>query len=196
MELARKFREYISLYASESLEDASRCYEEIFRLEREADDEKEKIISEVSKGPFHPLDREDIIRLVLSMDDIAANVKSASRKLLYSDPREAPDEVKKGLVELAKLLEEIVSKLGETLDALISGSKETLKLADLVERKEEEIDEFRHELIAKILEWGDSAKKLSRVLIVKEAVENIEAASDKAEDVADVVRSIVAVGPL
>ena len=196
MELARKFREYISLYASESLEDASRCYEEIFRLEREADDEKEKIISEVSKGPFHPLDREDIIRLVLSMDDIAANVKSASRKLLYSDPREAPDEVKKGLVELAKLLEEIVSKLGETLDALISGSKETLKLADLVERKEEEIDEFRHELIAKILEWGDSAEKLSRVLIVKEAVENIEAASDKAEDVADVVRSIVAVGPL
>lgn len=196
MELARKFREYISLYASESLEDASRCYEEIFRLEREADDEKERIISEVSKGPFHPLDREDIIRLVLSMDDIAANLKSASRKLLYSDPREAPDEVKKGLVELAKLLEEIVSKLGETLDALISGSKETLKLADLVERKEEEIDEFRHELIAKILEWGDSAKKLSRVLIVKEAVENIEAASDKAEDVADVVRSIVAVGPL
>ncbi len=196
MELARKFREYISLYASESLEDASRCYEEIFRLEREADDEKEKIISEVSKGPFHPLDREDIIRLVLSMDDIAANLKSASRKLLYSDPREAPDEVKKGLVELAKLLEEIVSKLGETLDALIGGSKETLKLADLVERKEEEIDEFRHELIAKILEWGDSAEKLSRVLIVKEAVENIEAASDKAEDVADVVRSIVAVGLL
>ena len=196
MELTKKFREYISLYANGNLDETSRCYDEIFKLEREADDEKERIISEVSRGPFHPLDREDIIRLVLGMDDIAANLKSASRKLLYSDPRETPDEVKKGLVELAKLLEEIVSKLGETLDALISGSKEVLKLADLVERKEEEIDEFRHELIAKILEWGDSAKRLSRVLIVKEAVENIEAASDKAEDVADVVRSIVAVGPL
>ncbi|RLG08171.1 MAG: hypothetical protein DRN64_05185 [Thaumarchaeota archaeon] len=196
MELTKKFREYISLYANGNLEEASKCYEEIFKLEREADDEKERIISEVSRGPFHPLDREDIIRLVLSMDDIAANLKSASRKLLYSNPSEAPDEVKKGLIELTKLLEEIVSRLGETLDALISGSKETLKLADLVERKEEEIDEFRHELIAKILEWGDSAKRLSRVLIVKEAVENIEAASDKAEDVADVIRSIVAVGPL
>ncbi|MCD6421646.1 MAG: DUF47 family protein, partial [Thaumarchaeota archaeon] len=54
MELTKKFREYISLYANGNLEEASKCYEEIFKLEREADDEKERIISEVSRGPFHP----------------------------------------------------------------------------------------------------------------------------------------------
>ncbi|MBS7621781.1 DUF47 family protein, partial [Candidatus Bathyarchaeota archaeon] len=46
---------------------------------------KEEIISEISRGPFHPIDREDIIELVLTIDDIAANLKSASRKLLYTD---------------------------------------------------------------------------------------------------------------
>lgn len=178
------------------MEEASSRYEVIFKLERQADEEKEKIISEVSRGPFHPMDREDIIRLVLTMDDIAANIKSASRKLLYTDPNEAPKEIRKDLAQLTDLLVEIVSRLGKTLDALISGSKETLKLADSVERKEEEIDEFRHDLIAKILRWGDSSGRLSNVLIMKEAIENIEAASDRAEDVADLIRSIAVTGAI
>jgi len=79
---------------------------------------------------------------------------------------------------------------------LISGSKKVLKLADTVERKEEEIDEFRHGLIAKILSWGDSAKRLSNVIMLKEAIENIENASDKGEDVADLIRSIAITGSL
>ena len=194
LELTESFRRYIASYADGKMEEASNRYEVIFKLERQADDEKEKIISEVSRGPFHPIDREDIIRLILTMDDIAANLKSASRKLLYTDPSEAPEEIRRDMVKLADLLVEIVLKLGETLDALIKGSKETLKLADSVERKEEEIDEFRHDLIAKILRWGDSSGRLSNVLIMKEAIENIEAASDKAEDVADLIRSITATG--
>ena len=176
------------------MEEASSRYETIFKLERQADDEKEKILSEVSRGPFHPIDREDIIRLILTMDDIAANLKSASRKLLYTDPSETPEEIRRDMVKLADLLVEIVLRLGKTLDALIKGSKETLKLADSVERKEEEIDEFRHDLIAKILRWGDSSGKLSNILMIKEVIENIEAASDKAEDVADLIRSIIATG--
>jgi len=79
---------------------------------------------------------------------------------------------------------------------LIGGSKEALKLADAVERKEEEIDEFRHGLIARILSWGDSAKKLSNVIMLKEVIENIENASDKGEDVADLIRTIAVTGPL
>lgn len=194
LEIARSFKEYISSYVDGKIEEASDRYETIFRLERQADDEKEKIISEVSRGPFHPMDREDIIRLVLTMDDIAANLKSAARKLLYTDATDAPERIRKDLAQLTDLLVEIVSRLGNTLDALIRGSKETLKLADAVERKEEEIDEFRHDLIAKILRWGDSSGRLSNVLMIKEAIENIEAASDKAEDVADLIRSITATG--
>ena len=90
----------------------------------------------------------------------------------------------------------MVLKLGEALDALISGSKKVLKLADAVERKEEEIDEFRHDLIAKILSWGDSTKNFSNVIMLKEAIENIENASDKGEDVADLIRAIAITGSL
>jgi len=190
MELTKVFKEYIVLYSGCRPEEYSSKYQMIFRLEREADEEKERIISEVSKGPFHPIDREDIISLVLTVDDIAANLKSASRRLLYTDSRNVPEAVRGKLVGLADLIVEIVEKSGEAFNALIDGSRDTLKLADLVERKEEEIDEFRHDLIHDVLKWGDSSGRLSDVLMVKEAVENIETASDKAEDVADLIRRI------
>ena len=190
VELTKAFKEYIALYSSCGPEEYSSKYQMIFELEREADEEKERIISEVSRGPFHPIDREDIISLVLTVDDIAANLKSASRRLLYTDSRNVPEAVRGKLVGLADLTIEIVEKLGEAFNALIEGSKDTLKLADLVERKEEEIDEFRHDLINDVLKWGDSSGRLSDVLMVKEAVEHIETASDKAEDVADLIRRI------
>ncbi len=176
------------------LENMKKLYEEIFDIEREADKEKEKIIIEVSKGPFHPIDREDIMRLVLTMDDIAANIKSASRKMLYSNPENVPTDVKNEFLKLGDMIIEIVSRLQNAVNALIKGSKDTLKLADSVEREEEEIDDFRVELIAKILKWGDETGKLSSLLMLKEAVENLENASDKAEDVADIIRGIIAVG--
>ena len=196
-ELTKSFKEYVALYVNCKVDEASRLYEDsIFQLERQADDQKEKILLEVSKGPFHPIDREDVIRLVLTMDDIASNLKSAARKLLYTNPCEIPDDIRNDLLKLTDLSVEMVIKLGEALDALISGSKKVLKLADTVERKEEEIDEFRHGLIAKILSWGDSAKRLSNVIMLKEAIENIENASDKGEDVADLIRSIAITGSL
>ena len=196
-ELTKSFKEYVASYVNCKVDEASRLYEDsIFQLERQADDQKEKILLEVSKGPFHPIDREDVIRLVLTMDDIAANLKSAARKLLYTNPCEIPDDIRNDLLKLTDLSVEMVIKLGEALDALISGSKKVLKLADTVERKEEEIDEFRHGLIAKLLSWGDNAKRLSNVIMLKEAIENIENASDKGEDVADLIRSIAITGSL
>ena len=192
--LTTTLKEFIQAFSSNNSEDMEKAFKEIFRLEREADDEKENIIVELSKGPFHPMDREDIMRLVLTMDDIAANTKAASRKLLYLDPVNVPDDVKNDVVELVNMIYDIVMSLGEALKGLIEGSKDILKLADNIERREEAIDEFRVGLIAKVLEWGEKAKRISALLMLKEAVENLEDAADRTEDVADIIRGIVAVG--
>jgi len=192
--LATMLKDFIQTFSSNNVEGMEKAFEEIFRLEREADDEKEKIIIELSKGPFHPMDREDIMRLVLTMDDIAANIKAASRKLLYLDPMNVPNEVKRDVSELINMVYDTVISLGEALTGLIEGSKDILKLADTVERKEEAIDEFRVGLIAKVLEWGEKSKRISALLMLKEAIENLEEAADRTEDVADIIRGIVAVG--
>ena len=51
------------------------------------------------------------MRLVLTMDDIAANLKSAARKLLYSDPKEVPENVKTDLLKLSDMLPDITRRL-------------------------------------------------------------------------------------
>ncbi len=190
--LTTMLKDFAQAFSSNNSEDIEKAFKEIFRLEREADDEKENIILELSKGPFHPMDREDIMRLVLTMDDIADNIKASSRKLQYVNPMNVPDEVKKDIVELANMIYDIVMSLGEALKGLIEGSKDILKLADNVERKEEAIDEFRVSLIAKVLNWGEKTKRISSLLMLKEAIENLENAADKTEDVADIIRGIVA----
>lgn len=193
-DLAKTFRKFLDSFVEGNLLDMKKQYDEIFTIEREADDVKEEIIMEVSRGPFHPIDREDIVRLVMTIDDIAANIKSASRKMLYSNPEKIPNDVRNDFLKLGDMVVEIVSRLGEALKALVEGSKDALKLADNVERKEEEIDDFRVDLIAKILRWGDESREISSLLMFKEAVENMENASDKAEEVADIIRGIIAVG--
>jgi uncharacterized protein Yka (UPF0111/DUF47 family) len=48
--------------------------------------------------------------------------------------------------------------------------------------------------MAKILEWGEKSQRISALLMLKEAVENLESASDCTEDAANIIRGIVAVG--
>ncbi len=192
--LAIAMKDFIRAFSEASTEGMERTFKEIFRIEREADDEKENIIVELSKGPFHPMDREDIMRLILTMDDVAANIKAASTKLLYVDPVKIPDNVRKDIAELVNMVYDIVMSFGDALQGLIVGSKDVLKLAENVERKEEAIDEFRVVLIARVLEWGEESKRISALLMLKEAVENLESASDCTEDAANIIRGIVAVG--
>jgi len=197
--VAAKMKDFIQAFSLNDLKGMEDAYKEIFRLEREADDEKENIIIELSRGPFHPIDREDIMRLVLTMDDIATNIKSSAMKLQYVAPVDVPDEVKDDIVKLTNMVYEIVIRLEEALKGLIEGEKDVLKLADKIERKEEEIDEFHVGLIAKVLNWGGrvlswsgKAENIGNLLMFKEAVENLEDASDRTEDVADIIRGIVA----
>ncbi len=192
--LAIALKDFIQAFSAGSTESMEKEFKGIFRLEREADDEKENIIVELSKGPFHPMDREDIIRLVLTVDNVAANIKAASMKLLYVDPVNVPDNVRKDIVELVNMVYSIVMSFGDALQGLIVGSKDVLKLAEKVEREEEAIDEFRVVLIAKVLEWGEKSQRISALLMLKEAVENLESASDCTEDAANIIRGIIAVG--
>jgi len=188
-------KDFIRAFSSNSTEAMEKIFKDIFRLEREADNEKENIIGELSKGPFHPMDREDIMRLILTMDDIAANIKEASTKLLYVDPVNVPNNVKNDMVELVNMVYAIVMSFGDALQGLIESTKDALKLAENVERKEEAIDEFRVVLLTRILDWGEKSQRISALLMLKEAVENLESASDWTEDAADIIRGIVAVGP-
>ncbi|MCD6114100.1 MAG: DUF47 family protein [Thermoprotei archaeon] len=170
-------------------EEAKKEFEKIFNLEREADDIKRNIFMELSKGIFHPIDREDLIRLVLTADDVAAYVKSASRKLMLPSSSKIPEEILKILYEMASKVYESTLLIRDAIMEIYENPKEALEIADKIEALEEEVDEIRVTGLAKILEWCDKTEP-SACIIAKETIDSIENAEDRCEDVADVIRSI------
>jgi uncharacterized protein Yka (UPF0111/DUF47 family) len=63
-------------------------------------------------------------------------------------------------------------------------------MAEETERIEEAIDDLRVDLLAQVLKWGDNYKYISNWLMIKEAIENIESASDEMENTADILRAM------
>lgn len=188
--IVEKMREFIILYCNNNMEMAKEKGTEISSLEREADEIKEKVIDELMNSTLHPMDQDEIIRLILTSDDIAAQFKSAARKLLNTHPNEIPEYIK---VDLKAMIDAIIDEsvaLKKTIDSLAEDKSAVIANAEKTERIEEAIDDMRVDMLAKILKWGDQSEHVSDWIMLKEAVENMEMGSDKIEDVADVLRAI------
>jgi predicted phosphate transport protein (TIGR00153 family) len=188
--IVEKMQEFIYTYCDGNLEAATYKGKEIAVIEREADEIKEGIIENLMNSTLHPMDQDEIIRLVLTTDDIAAQLKATTRKLLYSHPKEVPENIKDGLKDLVDTLVKESQALRATIESLANGRNDVRENAERTERLEEIIDDMRVDLLAQILKWGDISEHVSDWIMLKEGVENIEMASDKIEDTADVLRSI------
>ncbi|MGA2572876.1 MAG: DUF47 family protein [Candidatus Methanomethylicaceae archaeon] len=188
--IIEKTKEFVYTYCDGDLETATYKGKEISAIEREADVIKEGIIDSLMNSSLHPMDQDEIIRLVLTSDDIAAQLKSMARKLLYTHPSEVPANIKGGLKELVDALLDESKALKATIESLANNKNDVRENAEKTERIEEAIDDMRVDLLAQILKWGDLSEHVSDWIMLKESVENIEMASDKIEDTADVLRSI------
>ena len=170
---------------------AEDAFKRVFKVEREADDIKRRILDELSKGIFHPINRDEIIRLVLTADDIATNAKAATRRLRLIPPRKLDKRLKGRLREFSDTLLEIAKLLGKSFEALPKEPREARKLADEVERLEERIDDFRMEsMMPEVVAWGDRSGKPGLSMMMKDVIDNMENVADRCEDVADVIRGI------
>ncbi len=169
-------------------------YKETFDSERDADKIKHNILRNLSTVHLHPIDREEIIRLVLTADDIAENAKSGARKLRLISKESLTNEIKIDLKEMADRCVEIVEKVRIAFHALSKSVDAAIKEANEVELLEESIDEFRIGLIKLVLKYGDETKKIGSWFMLLNAIENMEEVSDRSEDVADVIRRIAILG--
>ncbi|KXB04704.1 hypothetical protein AKJ49_01790 [candidate division MSBL1 archaeon SCGC-AAA382A03] len=164
--------------------------------ERKADETKSKILEELSTGNFPPLSRENIIRLIMTADDIADNARAAAMKLTFLDPESVDQEVKDSLKELSDLAYESTKLLKKAFEATLEKPDSVRQETSAVEKIEEKTDTFRAEkLIPKMVKWADKSNKPGTSFVISEVENNIEEVVDQAENCADVIREI-AIGSL
>ncbi|MCE4627592.1 MAG: DUF47 family protein [Desulfurococcales archaeon] len=169
------------------------AYKQVKEAERSADRVKDEIIEDLAAGLFHPIDREELLRLVLVSDDIAAHLNSGARRLLVyvrTGSDKLPDEAIDGMKEIVEIANEAIDKLAEALHSLRRNPQRSVELAREVERLEERADEIRSRTEELLVAWCNTHGRPGTCIVANKALESFETATDKCEDTADVVRSI------
>jgi uncharacterized protein len=157
--------------------------QKIREIERRGDDMTHRILIKLNQTFITPFDREDIHLLVSSLDDVLDFVYSASDRLL-TYKIEQPSQS-------AKILAGIILKQAEELKkavGLLGKDGRLLEHCVEVNRLENEADQVSREAIGRLFDGGYDPITLIKL---KELLEILEEASDKAEDVADVLQTVV-----
>ncbi len=165
--------------------------EKVLDQERKADEVKDEILEELSKGNFPPLSRENIIRLIMTADDIADNARAAAMKLTFLNPEDVDKDLKESIMKLADFGHESSRVLKEAFSATLENPENFGEETAKVEKMEEKVDTFRAEtLIPKLVKWSDESHKPGTSIIITEVENNIENVVDQTENCADVIREI------
>jgi uncharacterized protein len=156
---------------------------EIKAAEHRGDQITRSVMTKLNQTFITPFDREDIHALSSALDDVLDLVDAAaSRLIIYKVKSVTP-----GAVQLANVIlrgtEIIVKAIAE-----LKKPQNILKFCEQLNQIEEESDRIKGECIAKLFE--DSTLPIE-IIKWKEIYEVLEAATDKCEDVSDVLAAVV-----
>jgi hypothetical protein len=163
--------------------DVDKKIDEVRRIEREGDELTHAILTKLNQTFITPFDREDIHQLASKLDDVLDFINaSGARLVMYriTAPPAAAGELSKIILMQCQELQKAVSlmqKNGNILGHCVE-----------INRLENEADMVSQQAIARLFEYEKDPINLIKV---KELLEFLERATDKAEDVANVLETVV-----
>lgn len=152
-------------------------------IEKRGDDMTHAVITKLNQTFITPFDREDIHKLASTLDDVLDLLNAAGERLTMYKITAAPAAARELALVVVKQSQEIenaVTKLDKhdhVLDRCVE-----------INRLENEADEIARRAIARLFE---DEKDPIALIKVKELYEVLETATDKAEDVANVLETVV-----
>lgn len=155
-------------------------------LEHVGDDITHSIFTALSTNFITPFDREDIHYLATSLDDIVDFIHgSATRLNLYK-----VDECTPAMKKLAEILEKQAKEIDIAIQNM-RGMDNITRIREALVRinsLENNADDVFDEAVSNLFLMERDAIKIIKI---KEVLSNMETATDKCEDVANVIESII-----
>jgi predicted phosphate transport protein (TIGR00153 family) len=157
---------------------------QIKALEHRGDTMTHDIITRLNRTFITPLDREDIHELSSRMDDVIDLIDAtASRMMLFKITERRPAGI-----ELARIIKRAAAEIVAAVPHITGERDKILEHCQELNRLEHEADTVCRTAIAQLFEEERDPITLIKW---KEIFEVLEAAVDKAEDVSDVLETIV-----
>jgi len=169
----------------DNFENPAESQRRIKALEHKGDSITHEIIKTLNKTFVTPLDREDIYSLASKLDDILDLIDAcAQRIIMYNVDRITPEAKSLGFIILQSchLVDKAVSFLGQ------KSNDQIFKLCMDINSMENEADRVSREAIRRLF---DEEKDPIRLIKWKEIYEFLETATDKCEEAANILESVV-----
>jgi uncharacterized protein len=160
--------------------------QEISDLEHEGDKITHDTVLALHQTWITPLDREEIHGLISRLDDVLDFIDSAADRIALYEITDARSEA----IDIAKILELSCSELSRAMGMLqnMKDAKPLLSLCMHINRHEHDADLiFRRGLARLFNERNDPLD----VMKWRDILESIETATDRCEDVANIIEGIV-----
>ena len=169
---------------------SARTYvDQLKEIEHEGDRITHQTLDKLNTSFITPIDREDIHVLATRLDDILDSTDSAAQRILVYKVTEVPAR----FLSLADLLVESSKEVQKAVSALQDRKRRAAALTSCVEinRLENEADVIHREALGEL--FANSHDAIA-VIKLKELFQFLEDATDRCEDVANIVESILIKG--
>jgi uncharacterized protein len=182
---------------SGNLEDGAKVMLELFRdyrdvpakvqkikdIEHKGDDMTHAVLIKLNQTFITPFDREDIHRLASSIDDVLDFINSAADRLINYKITNPPPAALKLAEIILKQAQEITQGV-----RLLEKNQHVLEHCVEINRLENDADTVTRAAISNLF---DEEKDPIQLTKIKELLEVLELATDKAEDAANVLETVV-----
>ncbi len=160
---------------------------EIHDVEHAGDDLVHKILDLLNKTFITPLDREDIYGLTGKLDDVLDYVDSVAKRLVtFQIQKPTPHAIELSRI-ITRSSEEIVK--GVNLLRNLKEGEALLRQCTRINQLEEDADQVARDALTML--FKDHGHDPMEVIKWKDLYEHLEVATDKAEDVANILETIL-----
>lgn len=159
---------------------------EIEHVEHLGDEITHEIMNNLNTVFITPFDREDIHYLASTIDDVADHIKDAALRIKLYKPNYLPTAV----IKLAELIQDATYKVKAALEEL-----RDLRNIDKLRKLIIEINNIENQSDAifelALTDLFANEKDPIELIKIKDIISKIESASDRCEDIANVIESII-----
>ena len=174
------------LSASKKAAERQKLTDQMHDLEHDGDGVTHKIFSELNSTFVTPIDREDIHQLASSLDDIMDHMDGVAGRFILYKLKTWPKDIVKLVDILVKSINEL--KRGVSLLRDVQQTEKLQAVFQKVNEYENDADFVFEQAIAELFE---KEKNPVQIIKLKEIYVGLETATDKCEDVANVLEGIV-----
>jgi predicted phosphate transport protein (TIGR00153 family) len=152
-------------------------------VEHNCDEITHRVTTKLNKSFITPFDREDIYTLAVALDDVCDYIDAAARAIRMYDIRKFNEYVR----QLARLLNTQASAMNSAVGMLKNPAGMNAQIVE-IHRLENEADEAYSRAIGDLFKNSTDAIE---VIKQKELLEILENGTDKCEQVANIMESVV-----